>query len=57
MTYVVSDLHGNLEKFQKLLEQIGFTDDDVMYVIGDIVDCGELEEFVGRNNSCMERID
>ena len=41
MTYVVSDLHGNLEKFQKLLSQIGFTDDDVMYVVGDMVDCGE----------------
>ena len=41
MTYVVSDLHGNLDKFKKLLDKIGFTDDDVMYVLGDIVDYGE----------------
>ena len=41
MTYVVSDLHGCTEKFERLLRQIRFTDDDVMYVLGDIVDYGE----------------
>ena len=41
MTYVVSDLHGCSEKFERLLRQIRFTDDDVMYVLGDIVDYGE----------------
>ena len=41
MTYVVSDLHGNFEKFKQLLKTIKFTDNDVMYVLGDIVDYGE----------------
>ena len=41
MTYVISDLHGNFDKFKALIEKIRFTDDDVMYVIGDIVDYGE----------------
>lgn len=41
MTYVVSDLHGCQEKFERLLRKIRFTDDDVMYVLGDIVDYGE----------------
>lgn len=41
MTYVVSDIHGNYEKFKKLLEEIRFRDNDVMYVLGDIVDFGE----------------
>ena len=41
MTYVVSDLHGCFEKFQRLLKEIRFTDNDVMYVLGDIVDYGE----------------
>lgn len=41
MTYVVSDLHGCFDKFKALLEKIRFTDDDVMYVVGDIVDVGE----------------
>ncbi len=41
MTYVVSDIHGNYEKFKTLLEEIKFNDNDVMYVLGDIVDYGE----------------
>lgn len=41
MTYVVSDLHGCFEKFTRLLQEIRFTDNDVMYVLGDIVDYGE----------------
>lgn len=41
MTYVVSDLHGHLEEFRQLLEIIDFSEKkDVMYVLGDIVDCG-----------------
>ena len=41
MTYVVSDLHGSYKKFQKLLKEIRFTDKDIMYILGDIVDYGE----------------
>ena len=41
MTYVISDIHGNLDKFNEILEKINFTDNDVMYVLGDIVDMGE----------------
>ena len=41
MTYLVSDLHGCYDKFQKLLKEINFSDNDVMYVLGDIVDYGE----------------
>ena len=41
MTYVVSDLHGCLDQFQDLLKKIRFSDNDVLYVLGDIVDYGE----------------
>ena len=41
MTYVISDIHGNLDKFNEILEKIRFSDNDVMYVVGDIVDYGE----------------
>lgn len=41
MTYVISDIHGNLEKFNSILKTIKFSDRDVMYVLGDIVDMGE----------------
>ncbi len=41
MTYVVSDIHGQADKFKRLLKEIKFTDNDTMYVLGDIVDYGE----------------
>ena len=39
-TYAVSDLHGQYDLFQKLLEVIHFSDDDFMYVLGDAIDRG-----------------
>ena len=41
MTYVVSDIHGCFDKFKKLIKEIQFTDNDTMYVLGDIVDHGD----------------
>ena len=41
MIYAVSDLHGSFDKFKRLLKEINFKDNDVMYVLGDIVDYGE----------------
>jgi serine/threonine protein phosphatase 1 len=41
MTYVVANLHGQYEKWKKLVEEIGFEEDDVLYVLGDLVDYGE----------------
>ena len=40
MTYVMSDLHGQYEKFLAMLEKIGFSDRDELYVVGDVVDRG-----------------
>lgn len=41
MTYAVANLHGCFDKFKKLLQKIRFSDNDVMYVLGDVVDHGE----------------
>ena len=41
MTYVISDIHGNYQKFRALLSEISFKEDDVLYVLGDLVDYGE----------------
>lgn len=42
MVYVTSDLHGiSPEVFQALLDQVGFCDDDYLFVLGDVVDRGE----------------
>ena len=48
MTYVVSDLHGNYDKFKAMIEKIGLKDTDILYVLGDIVDYGEQSmELIG----------
>ena len=39
-TYAISDLHGQYEIFEKLLEHIDFSEDDSMYVLGDAIDRG-----------------
>ncbi|KIR02341.1 Serine/threonine protein phosphatase [Lachnospiraceae bacterium TWA4] len=39
-TYVVSDIHGELEQFKELLQKINFTDNDTLYVLGDVIDRG-----------------
>ena len=41
MTYVVSNLYGRLDKFEKLIKKINLKDRDVLYVLGNIVDFGE----------------
>ena len=42
LQYVISDLHGYpLEKFKQLLELAGFSDDDLCYILGDVIDRGD----------------
>ncbi len=40
MIYVMSDIHGHKKEFDSLLEQIQFSDEDTLYVLGDVVDKG-----------------
>lgn len=41
MIYVTSDLHGcPLNAFQQLLDRAGFTEDDFLFVLGDVIDRG-----------------
>ncbi|MBQ2725207.1 MAG: metallophosphoesterase [Clostridia bacterium] len=40
MTYVMSDLHGQYEKYLKMLEKISFSEEDDLYIVGDVVDRG-----------------
>ena len=48
MTYVMSDIHGNYQKFLSILSQIKFREEDVLYIVGDLLDHGE---------ECMELIE
>lgn len=40
MTYVMSDLHGQYGKYLKMLDKIGLTEDDDLFILGDIIDRG-----------------
>ena len=40
MTYVVSDIHGCDKKYFRLLEMLHFSDNDTLYILGDVVDRG-----------------
>lgn len=39
-TYVVSDIHGQYDKFINLINKINLQDSDDLYVLGDVVDRG-----------------
>lgn len=41
MIYVISNIHGEFAKFKEMLEKIEFSEDDILYVLGDIVDFGD----------------
>lgn len=41
MTYVMSDIHGDYGKYASMLKKIAFSDDDTLYILGDVVDRGE----------------
>ena len=38
MTYVLSDIHGNLGRFESIMKQINLQPDDTLYILGDVVD-------------------
>ena len=38
--YVMSDIHGQKERFFKMLDTINFTKNDHLYILGDVVDRG-----------------
>ena len=53
MVYVMSDIHGYYKSFLKMLEKIRFGEDDMLYIIGDLIDRGpsslQLLEYCKNN--------
>lgn len=55
MYYVMSDIHGRYDKYSEMLEKINFSDDDTLYILGDVIDVGEqpvkiLQDMMNRPN-------
>ena len=40
VTYVISDIHGEYDKFMELLDKIKLKETDTLYILGDILDRG-----------------
>ena len=60
MTYCMSDIHGEYNRYIAMLEKIGFSDDDTMYIIGDVIDrlpfgIDILKDIMSRPNMVMIR--
>lgn len=56
--YVMSDLHGEGERFHSMLEKIDFTNGDRLFILGDVVDRGPdgialLREIMEKSNVIM----
>lgn len=55
MIYVLSDIHGMYDQYQEMLKKINFSHQDVLYVLGDIIDRGKdsiriLQDMIERDN-------
>lgn len=55
MTYVMSDIHGEYEKYIRMIKEIDLRDEDILYVVGDVVDRGPepikiLQDMMNRTN-------
>lgn len=40
MIYLCSDIHGEYEKYSNMMDTIKLTDDDTLFVLGDVIDRG-----------------
>ena len=38
LVYCIADIHGEIERFHKMLELINFSDTDTLYILGDVID-------------------
>jgi hypothetical protein len=38
--HTVADIHGEADRFHAMLEKIRFSDEDTLYIIGDVIDRG-----------------
>ncbi|MGN1159425.1 MAG: fructose-bisphosphatase class III [Lachnospiraceae bacterium] len=54
-TYISSDFHGYYNEYMQMLEKIQFSEDDTLYILGDILDRGPhpikiMLDLMNRNN-------
>lgn len=55
-TYVISDIHGCYEKYRQMLDKIYFSNDDTLFVLGDVVDRGPQPVKVLQDMMCRPNV-
>lgn len=55
MIYAMADIHGQYDKYIAMLEKINFSDNDILFVLGDVIDRGSqgmaiLKDMMMRTN-------
>ena len=58
LIYCMSDIHGEYDRFQKMLKLIKFSDSDTLYIIGDVIDrkpggIDILKQIMASNNMVL----
>ena len=58
MTYVISDIHGEILRWKEMLKLINFSDHDTLYILGDVIDRNAfgveiLQDIMKRSNVVM----
>ena len=57
--YVCSDIHGQYDLYKQMLDEIKFSDEDELYILGDVIDRGKdgikiLQDIIGKPNiTCL----
>lgn len=55
MRYAISDIHGDFDGFIKLIEKVSPNRNDVVYILGDVIDRGdksfEVLDFIMKNDN------
>ena len=53
MVYVLSDVHGRIDRFESILHQIDLNEDDRLYVLGDVIYIQRSGCLIHQNDRCI----
>lgn len=56
MIYAMSDIHGEYDKYLKMLDKIRFGEEDTLYILGDVVDRGDQPARILQNMAMRENV-
>lgn len=55
-TYVMTDIHGEYQRFLQMLQLIEFSDSDTLFILGDVIDRGPEPVNLLKDLSCRSNV-